>query len=74
MKSSIITDEKENMIPKNRKPISIQRVNTLINGKRGVTAETAILLSGYLKTTPEFWMNLQASCDLYEAQLEFASA
>ena len=54
--------------------IPIQRVNTLINGKRGVTAETAILLSGYLKTTPEFWMNLQASCDLYEAQRAFVAA
>ena len=54
--------------------IPIQRVNTLINGKRGVTAETAILLAGYLKTTPEFWMNLQASCDLYEAQCAFAAA
>jgi addiction module HigA family antidote len=54
--------------------IPIQRVNTLINGKRGVTAETAILLAGYLKTTPEFWMNLQASCDLYEAQRSFAAA
>ena len=54
--------------------IPIQRVNTLINGKRGVTAETAILLAGYLKTTPEFWMNLQASCDLYEAQQTLAAA
>ena len=54
--------------------IPIQRVNTLINGKRGVTAETAILLAGYLRTTPEFWMNLQASCDLYEAQRTHAAA
>jgi addiction module HigA family antidote len=54
--------------------IPIQRVNTLINGKRGVTAETAILLAGYFKTTPEFWMNLQASCDLYEARRTLAVA
>ena len=46
----------------------IQRVNTLINGKRGITAETAILLSRALKTSPEFWMNLQVNCDLYEAR------
>lgn len=47
--------------------VPIQRLNTLINGKRGVTAETAILLSRYFKNSPEFWMNLQARFDLYEA-------
>jgi len=48
--------------------VPIQRVNTLINGKRNMTAETAILLSRVLKTSSEFWMNLQVACDLYEAQ------
>lgn len=47
--------------------IPVQRVNTLINGKRGVTAETALLLAKKLKTTPQFWMNLQNAWDLYEA-------
>ena len=51
-----------------RMGVSVQRVNTLVNGKRDVTAETAILLSRVLKTTPEFWMNLQDAHDLYEAQ------
>jgi addiction module HigA family antidote len=48
--------------------IPIQRINTLINGKRAMTAETAILLSRALKTSSEFWMNLQIACDLYDAQ------
>lgn len=48
--------------------IPIQRLNTLINGKRGVTAETALLLAEALRTTPEFWMNLQSAYDLYEAK------
>jgi len=48
--------------------VSLQRINTLINGKRDVTAETAILLSRVLKTSPEFWMNLQSAHDLYHAQ------
>ena len=48
--------------------VPIQRINTLINEKRGITAETAILLSRALKTTAEFWMNLQTSYDLYEAK------
>lgn len=48
--------------------VPIQRVNTLINGKRDMTAETAILLSRVLKTSSEFWMNLQVALDLYQAQ------
>ena len=48
--------------------VPIQRVNTLVNGERGVTAETAILLSDVLDTTPEFWMNLQVAYDLWHAR------
>ncbi len=48
--------------------VPIQRVNTLIKGKRDMTAETAILLSRSLKTSSEFWMNLQVNFDLYKAQ------
>ncbi len=44
--------------------ISIQRVNELIRGKRGVTPDTAWLLSKALGTSPEFWMNLQVNYDL----------
>jgi antitoxin HigA-1 len=44
--------------------ISVQRLNELINGKRGVTPETAWLLSSALRTSPQFWMNLQATYDL----------
>ena len=47
--------------------VPIQRVNTLINGRRDMTAETAILISQVFKTTPEFWMNLQTMYDLYHA-------
>lgn len=44
--------------------ISGQRVNELIRGKRGVTPDTAWLLSEALNTSPEFWLNLQATHDL----------
>ena len=47
--------------------IPIQRINTMINGKGDMTAETAVLLSRVLKTSSEFWMKLQIACDLYEA-------
>jgi len=50
-----------------RMGVPVQRVNTLINGKRGVTAETAILLSEALDTTPQFWMALQSDHDLWVA-------
>ena len=44
--------------------ISIQRVNELIRGKRGITPDTAWLLSKALGTPPEFWMNLQVAYEL----------
>ncbi len=58
-----------------RMRVPIQRVNTLINGRRDMTAETAILLARVLKTSSEFWMNLQVAVDLYKAgkQLEHAA-
>ena len=47
--------------------ISVQRINELVNGKRGVTPATAWLLAKALRTTPEFWMNLQMQHDLAKA-------
>ncbi len=51
-----------------RMNIPIQRINTIINGKRNMTAETAVLLSRALNTSVEFWMNLQVACDIYKAE------
>lgn len=44
--------------------VPIQRINELVNGKRGVTPETAWLLAQALGTTPQFWANLQMAHDL----------
>lgn len=44
--------------------VPVQRVNELVKGKRGITPETAWLLSQALDTTPEFWINLQTAFDL----------
>ena len=44
--------------------VPVQRINELINGKRGVTPDTAWLLASALNTTPEFWINMQAAYDL----------
>ena len=43
------------------------RLNELIKGKRGVTAEAALDLAAALGTSPRLWMNLQATFDLNEA-------
>ena len=39
-------------------------VNELCNGRRAITADTALRLSRYFGTTPQFWMNLQANYEL----------
>jgi len=44
--------------------VPLQRVNEIVKGRRGVSPETAWLLSRALGTTPEFWMNLQVLHDL----------
>jgi len=54
--------------------VSYQRVNELINGKRGVTPGTALRLAKYFGNTPAFWMNLQLRWDLYHAQQTEARA
>ena len=48
--------------------VPYQRVNELVNGKRGVTPGTALRLAKYFGNTPAFWMNLQLRWDLYHAQ------
>ncbi len=44
------------------------RLNELIRGKRGVTAEAALDLADVLGTSPKLWMNLQATYDLDKAR------
>jgi antitoxin HigA-1 len=54
--------------------VPIQRINTLINGKRGMTPQTAILLSRVFRNTAEFWMNLQVNFDLFEVRRKMDAA
>lgn len=44
--------------------IPVQRINEIIRSERGITPETAWLLSQAFNTTPQFWMNLQTNYDL----------
>lgn len=47
--------------------ISLNRLNEIVLGKRGITADTALRLARLLKTSPQFWMRLQADWDLHRA-------
>jgi len=46
------------------------RITAILNGQRGVTADTALRLSRYLGTTPEFWLNLQKTYELRIAEID----
>ena len=48
--------------------VPYQRINELVNGKRGVIPSTALRLARYFGTSPGYWMNLQLRWDLYRAQ------
>jgi len=50
--------------------VPANRVSSIVNGTRGITADTALRLSRYLGTTPELWMNLQKSYELRMAEME----
>ncbi len=58
-------------ITQNRLAVSIgvppRRINEIVHGKRGITADTAIRLARYFGTSDELWMNLQSN---YELRLE----
>lgn len=44
------------------------KLNELITGKRGITADSALDLAEELGTSPELWMNLQSILDLHRAE------
>ena len=45
-------------------------ITAILNGQRGVTADTALRLSPYLGTTPDLWLDLQKTFELRVAKLE----
>jgi antitoxin HigA-1 len=46
--------------------VPVNRITGIINGQRGITADTALRLGHWFGTTPEFWLNLQT---IYELRL-----
>ena len=47
-----------------------RKINEIVHGKRGITADTALRLSRYFGTSAELWMNLQALYDLEKTRDE----
>ena len=47
--------------------VSLNRLNEIVLGKRSITADTALRLGRFLKTSPQLWMRLQADWDLHQA-------
>ncbi len=64
-------------ISQNKLAVSIsvppRRINEIVLGKRGITADTALRLGRYFGTTPEFWLNLQNSYELENAKEKLGS-
>lgn len=48
--------------------VPYQRINEIVNGKRGITPGTALRLAKFFGMSADFWMNLQLRWDLYFAQ------
>ncbi|MBK1736147.1 addiction module antidote protein, HigA family [Halorhodospira abdelmalekii] len=48
--------------------VPYQRVNELVNQKRGITPSTALRLARFFGVSADFWLNLQIRWDLYKAQ------
>ena len=49
--------------------VPANRVTMILNGQRGVSADTALRLARYFGTTPQFWLNLQKTWELRQAEI-----
>jgi len=49
--------------------VPVNRVTMILNGQRGVSADTALRLARYFGTTPQLWMNLQKTWELRQAEI-----
>lgn len=52
--------------------VSRKHMSAIVNGRAGITADTATRMAMVLGTTAQFWLNLQNAVDLYDAQLRLA--
>jgi addiction module HigA family antidote len=52
--------------------VPINRITQIIQGKRGITGDTALRLGHWFRTSPQFWLNLQAAYDIRVAEAKIA--
>ena len=50
--------------------VPTNRITGILNGQRAITGDTALRLGHFFGTSPQFWLNLQSSFDLKQAQAE----
>ena len=50
--------------------VSVNRITMILNGQRGVSADTALRFARYFGTTPQLWLNLQKTWELRRAEIE----
>ena len=50
--------------------VPVNRISEIVNGKRGITADTALRLARYFGTSAQYWLNLQIRYDLEVAEAE----
>ena len=50
--------------------VPVNRITMILNGQRGVSADTALRLARYFGTTPQLWLNLQKTWELRLAEIE----
>jgi addiction module HigA family antidote len=54
--------------------VPARRINEIVLGRRGISADTALRLARFFNTTPQFWLNLQSHYELDRASLESAAS
>jgi addiction module HigA family antidote len=52
--------------------VPVRRINAIVNGERGITADTAVRLSRFFGNSVDFWLNLQRLYDVRAAELKLA--
>ena len=53
--------------------VPMNRISALVNGKRSITADTAMRLARYFGTSPQYWINLQGAYDLEVADIKIGA-
>ena len=53
--------------------VPMNRISAIVNGKRSITADTALRLALFFGTSPQYWMNLQSNYDIALAEHEAGS-